>query len=94
MDKFLVIYNFNGKKQYSIVFANNTLHAKDILEKELFGNIIKFIEVDFATEEDLTNFSIFNPPIKHDLSPYIHGPFLYDTNKWTEWFFSSNQTGE
>jgi hypothetical protein len=52
MDKFLVLFEIDGIKQWETVLAHNTMHAKDTVRDLYYDNII-FHLVEFLDENDL-----------------------------------------
>lgn len=55
MDNFLVVYEVRDRKEWQIVAAKNTMHAKQIIKNENSSNMLNFIDVDFVESDNLVN---------------------------------------
>lgn len=79
MAKFEVIYEFNGKKIWSEVFADNVEDAKEKIIEDNNGNVIIFLHVDASLEE------VARDTKKPDLSAYTNPSFKLSDESYKLW---------
>lgn len=86
MEKFEVIYEFNGSKIWEYVFADNEEHAKKIiLERKKYNNVI-FLSVEWVNIFSSDDQDAHKTNEKPDLSPYMNPVFRLSDEAYSAWF--------